>query len=131
MHGPMVADAEVCLRGHLALARVYQARDDGVAACATIERFRRLARERLLFPLLVEQADAVEARLYLRQGRLADAMEWAVRMEAPRAEQLPYPREVIHLSWARVQIAGGGPSRRDRCWRSSSPPPRPAAAPRA
>jgi LuxR family maltose regulon positive regulatory protein len=64
--------------------------------------------ERLYFrsPVpLVRPIAALKARLWIRQGRLAEALGWAQRRELSGDDQLSYLREFEHITLARLLIA--------------------------
>jgi LuxR family maltose regulon positive regulatory protein len=100
-------DADVIMPGYIALARVQQARGDGAAALATLDAFMRLARERKFFPLLIEQAAALRARLQLLQGDLPAAIRWAEASGLSPDDAISFPRQAGSLTLARVRMAAG------------------------
>jgi LuxR family maltose regulon positive regulatory protein len=105
--GGMGPDADVILLGYLALARVQQAQGNAEAALATLDAFVRLGRERMFFPLLIEQAVAMRAQFQLAQGDLPAALRWAAASGLSPADEICFPRERAHLALARVRIAAG------------------------
>jgi LuxR family maltose regulon positive regulatory protein len=107
IQGTLATEADVIVRGYLTLARVQQARGDGAAAIATLETFVRLARERQLFPLLIEPAAALQARIRLQQGDLGAALRWAEGSCLSPGDAISFPREAAHLTLARLRIAAG------------------------
>ncbi|HEX9370814.1 MAG TPA: hypothetical protein VF897_07395, partial [Roseiflexaceae bacterium] len=107
VQGGLAPAADVILLGYRALARVQQARGDGAAALATLEAFMRLARDRQFFPLLIEQAAALRARLQLLQGDLDAAMRWAEGSGLSPDDEISFLREAAYLTLARVRIAAG------------------------
>jgi LuxR family transcriptional regulator, maltose regulon positive regulatory protein len=107
IQGTLATEADVIMRGYLTLARVQQAQGEGEAALATLDAFVRLARERQLFPLLIEPAAALQARLQLMQGDLPAALHWAEGSGLSSDDALSFPREMAYLTLARVRIAAG------------------------
>jgi ATP/maltotriose-dependent transcriptional regulator MalT/class 3 adenylate cyclase len=107
IQGTLATEADVIVRGYLTLARVQQAQGNGATAIATLDAFVRLARERQLFPLLIEQAAALQARLQLQQGDLPAAIRWAEDSRLSPDDALSFPREAAYLTLARLRSATG------------------------
>jgi len=107
IQGTLATEADVILRGYLTLARVQQARGNGAAAIAALEAFARLARERQFFPLLIEPAAALQARIRLQQGDLPAAMRWAEASGLSSGDAICFRHEAAHLTLARLRIATG------------------------
>jgi LuxR family maltose regulon positive regulatory protein len=107
VQGTLATEADVILRGYLALARVQQARGNGEEALTTLDAFMQLARERQLFALLIERAAALRARLQLQQGNLDAALRWAEGSGLAPDDAISFPREAAQLTLARVRIAAG------------------------
>ncbi len=107
VQGGLANDADVILRGYLALARVQQARNHSDEAFATLDACMQLARERQFFPLLIDQTAALRARLQLLQGDLGAAQRWAEGSGLASDDKINFPREAGHLTLARVRIAAG------------------------
>jgi LuxR family maltose regulon positive regulatory protein len=107
VQGGLVNDADTILRGYLALARVQHAQNHRASALTTLEVFLQLARERQFFPLLIEQAAAMQARLQLMQGDLGAALRWAETSGMAIDDEVNFPREMAQLTLARVYIAAG------------------------
>jgi LuxR family maltose regulon positive regulatory protein len=105
VQGALTDDADGIMRGYLALARVQQAQGNGAAALATLDTCMRVARERKFFPLLIEQAAALWARLQLMQGDLPAAIRWAEGSGLTPDDDLSFPREAAYLTLARLRIA--------------------------
>jgi LuxR family maltose regulon positive regulatory protein len=105
--GAMTAEAEMILRGYLALARLQQARGRGAQALQTLDAFAHLARRRGFAPALLGRVAAVRAQLALAQGDLAAAVRWAEQSGLSAADEPSYAREHDHLILARVRIAQG------------------------
>jgi LuxR family maltose regulon positive regulatory protein len=107
IQGTLATEADTILRGYLTLARVQQARGNGAAALATLEAFNRLARERQFFPLLIELALALQARIRLQHGDLSAAQGWAEASGLALDDEASFPREAAQLTLVRVYIAAG------------------------
>jgi len=107
VQGGLALPADMILRGYRALARLQQARGNRDAALATLEAFMQLAHERQFFPLLLEQAAALQAQLQLLQGDLPSALRWADGSGLSPADEISFPREAAQLALARVRIAAG------------------------
>ena len=105
--GGMGPDADVLMRGYLALARVQQARGNADAALATLDAFVHEAHERGFVALLSEQAEAMRAQLQLLQRDLPAALRWAETSGLSPTDAIEFPREGAYLSLARVRIAAG------------------------
>jgi ATP/maltotriose-dependent transcriptional regulator MalT len=73
----MTADAEMIMRGYLALARLQQARGESNRALATLDAFARMAHQSDFAPALLAHAAAVRAQVELAQGNLVAALHWA------------------------------------------------------
>jgi LuxR family maltose regulon positive regulatory protein len=107
VQGGLATHPGVIVRGYMALAQVQQARGHGEAALMTLEAFIRLAQERRFFPLLIEQATALRARLQLLQGDLPAALRWAEACGLSLEDDIDFPHEAAYLTLARVRIAAG------------------------
>jgi LuxR family transcriptional regulator, maltose regulon positive regulatory protein len=107
IQGTLATEADVIMLGYLTLARVQQAQGNSAAALAMLDAFMQLARERKLFPLLIEQAAVLRARLQLMQGDLPAAMRWADRSGLSPDDEISFPREAGQLTLARVRIVAG------------------------
>ncbi len=107
VQGTLATEADVIMRGYLALARVQQARGHSAAALATLEAFMQLARERQFVQLLIDQAAMLRARLQLLQGDLPAAMRWADGSDLSPDDEISFPREAAYLTLARLRIAAG------------------------
>ena len=90
------------------------------AALATLEAFMQLAREHQLFPLLIERAAAMRARLQLLQGDLPAALRWADASGMSPDDEISFPREAAYLTLARVRIADWPGARRSAAARSAA-----------
>jgi LuxR family transcriptional regulator, maltose regulon positive regulatory protein len=107
LQGTLAAEADVILRGYVALARVQQARGNGAAALATLQAFVQVARERKLVPLLLDQASAMQARLHLMQNDLRAASRWAESIGLSLNDEIGFSCEAAYLTLARLRIAQG------------------------
>ena len=106
----MLVDPYDALFGHLALARVKQARGDADGAIRVLDAFADLAHRRNFASLLSRCAAAARAHLRLMQGNLAEALRWAETAEFRADDQLSYAHEVGDLTLARVRIAQRDPA---------------------
>src|SRR6266849_1892625 len=103
----MTADAEMIMRGYMALARLQQACGQGNRALETLDAFALVSRQRSFASTLVAHGAAVRAQVELAQGNLAAAIHWAETKGLSEASDLRYPREQEYLTLARVYIAQG------------------------
>jgi ATP/maltotriose-dependent transcriptional regulator MalT len=103
----MGAEAEMIMRGYLALARLQQACGQGTQALHTLEAFAKLAHQRGFAPTLVAHGAAVRAQIELTQDNLAAAMRWAETSGLSPTDAMSYPREREYLTLARIRIAQG------------------------
>src|SRR5262249_26475902 len=107
VQGALIADAEMIMRGYLALARLQQACGQGIRALQTLDAFAQMAHQRGFAPALLAQGAAVRAQLALAQGNLGAAIRWAEASSLSTTDALSYPREREYLTLARVRIAQG------------------------
>jgi LuxR family maltose regulon positive regulatory protein len=107
VQGALLADAEMIMRGYLALARLQQACGQGTRALQTLDAFALLAHRHGFAPALVAHGAAVRAQLELAQGNLATALRWAETSGLSARDALSYPHEREYLTLARVRIAQG------------------------
>jgi LuxR family maltose regulon positive regulatory protein len=105
--GTMTAEAEMIMRGYLALARLQQACRQGTRALQTLDAFAQLAHQRGFAPTLLAHGAAVRAQLALTQGNLPAALRWAEQSGLSPTDALSYPREREYLTLVRVRIAQG------------------------
>jgi len=101
------ADAEMIMRGYLALARLQQARGQSTWARETLDAFALVSRQRGFAPRLVAQGAAVRAQMELAQGDLLAAIHWADTSGLSVNDELSYLREQEYLTLVRVRIAQG------------------------
>ncbi|HEU5099238.1 MAG TPA: protein kinase [Roseiflexaceae bacterium] len=121
--GTQGGNAITLLHGHLTLARVYQALGDAERANAMIAQAEPIAHA-FGGPIYPAQVAASQARLWLAQGNLAAASQWAVAHQAAlitdMAEQrkgvapLSPLREFELLTLAQVYLAEGRPEEAGR-----------------
>jgi LuxR family maltose regulon positive regulatory protein len=107
VQGALLADAEMIMRGYLAMARLQQACGQDLQALQTLDAFAQLARQRGFAHSLLAHAAAVRAHLALAQGNLAAALHWAETSGLSTIDALSYPHEREYLTLARVRIAQG------------------------
>jgi LuxR family maltose regulon positive regulatory protein len=95
------------LANAIPLARIKQAQGDWAGADAVLAELHDLAQQAGMRQM-VGQITAWRARVWLAQGQLAVAGQWADTsgLQADDLE-LPFPREVEYLTLARVRIAQG------------------------
>src|SRR6266487_3415141 len=101
------ADAEMIMRGYLALARLQQACGQSTEARETLDAFALLSRQRGFAPALLAHGAAVRAQMDLAQGKLAAAIRWAEACGLSARDKLSYLREREYLTLVRVRIAQG------------------------
>jgi LuxR family maltose regulon positive regulatory protein len=96
----------------VARARLQEARGDLDGALALLDEAERL-NQRIPVPD-VRPLAALKARVWVAQGRLADAMVWARARGLSVDDDLSYLREFEHVNLARVLIACSKRDREDR-----------------
>jgi len=101
------ADAEMIMRGYLALALLQQACGQSTEARETLDAFALLSRQRGFAPALLAHGAAVRAQMDLAQGNLAAAIRWAEACGLSARDKLSYLREREYLTLVRVRIAQG------------------------
>ena len=101
------ADAEMIMRGYLALARLQQACGQSTEARETLAALALVSRQRGFAPALLAHRVAVRAQVELAQGNLAAAIHWAETSGLSIRDELRYSREREYLTLARVRIAQG------------------------
>jgi LuxR family maltose regulon positive regulatory protein len=90
-------------RSRVALARLRQAEGDLDGASELLEQAERLY---LRSPVPeIRPIGALQARLWLAQGRLEDALAWARGQKLSPEDELDYAREFAHITLARVLLA--------------------------
>jgi LuxR family maltose regulon positive regulatory protein len=105
--GMLTVDDELCAWGHIALARVRQARGEDAAALTTLDACADLARRRDFPAPLNAYLAAARAQLWLTQGNEAAATRWAEASGLDIDDTVDFPREAEYLALARVRIAQG------------------------
>jgi LuxR family maltose regulon positive regulatory protein len=104
----LTADAEMIMRGYLALACLQQARGWNTQALETLDTFMQVAYQSGFAPLLRTYAAAVRAQVELAQGNVAAALQWVARSGiSPNDDSLSFLHEREYLTLARVSIVQG------------------------
>ncbi|MBK8903961.1 MAG: AAA family ATPase [Anaerolineaceae bacterium] len=103
--GAMIVEADVVVWGHAALARLYQAQGDATAANATLAAFTEISRRRPMASRVLQQAKAVQAKLWLAQNNLAEAVQWADTLALNDEELRLFRYEHEALVLLRVRLA--------------------------
>lgn len=99
--------AEQFARGYVALALVFQARGNTVAAFATVDRGVEQAQQRGVAGSIIAKAEALRAMLLLANGNLDAALGWA-EWSGLGVDDAPFfPHESLHMTLAQVRIAAG------------------------
>jgi LuxR family maltose regulon positive regulatory protein len=96
-------------RSRVAAARIRQAEGDSDAALELLAEARRLYTTD--FSPEVRPVEAMTARVWIAQGRLAEATGWARERGLSATDDLGYEREFEHITLARLLLARGA---RDR-----------------
>lgn len=97
--------ATILLDGYVALARLQQALQDTTGAFDAVQEAEQLADK--LPARFSSRLAAHRARLWLAQGKLEAAARWARGCGLSVDDELSYPREVEHLTLARVLVVQG------------------------
>ncbi len=90
-------------RWHVAMARVQQAQGELTNALDLLDEAERLYMSD--FAPNVRPIPALKARLWVAQGRIEDALDWAHEQELSTSDQPSYLREFAHLTFARILLA--------------------------
>jgi LuxR family maltose regulon positive regulatory protein len=90
-------------RKHLAQARLKESEGDLDSALDFLDDAKRFY-VRSLIPY-TRPIDAIKAKIYLKQGRLAKAQEWVSERELSVDDDLSYLREFEYITLARVLLA--------------------------
>jgi len=98
-----VVDSLAC--GHLFLATILQAQDDIPGANQALAEASRVMRQHPLEIRSVPWLGATRARLWLEQGKLADARHWAETRRLSADGKLDLRREVEYLTLVRILLA--------------------------
>jgi LuxR family maltose regulon positive regulatory protein len=94
--------------GYSILARVKLAQGDSEGALAAIEQADQIVRGAGVVHMIEEMA-AYRARVWLAQGRLDEASQWAQMYERSRTETVEYLREFSELTLAQLRLAENRP----------------------
>jgi LuxR family maltose regulon positive regulatory protein len=101
--GRHAALPQTAARECVARARLRQAEGDLEGALDLLDRAQRLY---VRGPVPeVRPIAALKARVWIRQGRLAETEEWARAQGLSAEDELDYPREFAHITLARVLVA--------------------------
>jgi LuxR family maltose regulon positive regulatory protein len=104
-HGKQVASARILLPGYVALARALWALGDADGALCAIQEAMHVWEEYHVRRLWgVPPVAAYQARLWLAQGDVASAVQWAQEQGLCAHGELSYRREVDYLTLARLLI---------------------------
>jgi LuxR family maltose regulon positive regulatory protein len=98
-------------RWRVAGARIRQAEGDAEGALALLAEARRLYAND--FSPDARPVDALTARVWIAEGRLAEAAAWAREIGLTPADDLSYVREFEHITLARLILAQGVRDRSD------------------
>jgi LuxR family maltose regulon positive regulatory protein len=94
-------------QGSIALARLHYARGDHVGARAALQRLDDLGRRHGFDALVLGRGLAMQARLALAQSDLEAAQRWAASSGLRADDEPSFPREMEHLTLARILIEQG------------------------
>ena len=97
--------ADALLEGHIHLAQVLQAIGDAAGAQASMEEARLLAQK--TSPWFVGHADAHQAKLWLAQGKLGPASDWADKSGIKISDEPDLQRLFRYQVLARLLITQG------------------------
>ncbi|HWQ15621.1 MAG TPA: LuxR C-terminal-related transcriptional regulator [Roseiflexaceae bacterium] len=104
-------------RRRVAMARLRQIQGDLDGALALLDEAERLYMSD--FSPNVRPIGALKARVWLAQGRLAEALGWARAQRLSVEDELSYGREFEHITLARVLLARSQSDRADRSKRAA------------
>ena len=102
--GERGGDVELVIDGHVALARVQQALGNEAEAAHTLQSAKRLA-EKHGTDAWVTRVKAWQARLWVAHNDRWAAARWSEECGLSIEDELSYPRELEHITLARVLIA--------------------------
>jgi LuxR family maltose regulon positive regulatory protein len=109
--GKQGANARILLPGYVALARALQALGDAAGALGAIQEAMRVWQQYNVTRMWsVPPVATYQARLWLAQGDVASAAQWAQEQGLRADGELCYQREVDYLTLARLLIAQGNAS---------------------
>jgi LuxR family maltose regulon positive regulatory protein len=100
---------QIRYRRHVAMARIREAEGDLDSALTLLDEAERLYMSD--FSPNVRPIAALKVRVWLAQGRLSEALDWAREQGLSAQDTLSYGREFEHITLARVLLAR---SKRDR-----------------
>jgi LuxR family transcriptional regulator, maltose regulon positive regulatory protein len=92
-------------RWRVAMARIREAEGDLDGALELLDEARQ--RYTSDFSPNVRPIGAMKARVFIRQGRLAEALAWARSQDLSAEDELTYLREFEHITLARLLLAQG------------------------
>lgn len=104
-------------RWRVAMARIREAQGDPDGALELLREAERLYASD--FFLNMRPVPALMARVWLAQGRLGEALDWADRQNLSAQDDLSYPREFEHITLARLLLARDQSSGADRSMREA------------
>ncbi|MFB8146710.1 LuxR C-terminal-related transcriptional regulator [Microbacterium sp. NPDC056003] len=93
-------------RSRLAMAQLRQARGDLATAAELVDEAERFFVTDMA--PLVRPVPAARARMWVHQGRTADAVAWAHESGLSPADELSYAREYEHITLARILVSQAG-----------------------
>lgn len=99
-------------RWHVAMAQLLEAKGDLNAALPLLQKAERLFKSDF-FPN-VRPASALKARVWIKQGKVDDALDWAQEQTLSAKDNLSYLREFEHITLTRVLLAQYKRDRRSR-----------------
>lgn len=91
----------------LVQARVLLARGDAEGASAALARAAESTRGRTVMTDLVHLHHAVQVQLWLREGNVAAARQWAAEAGLSAGDTLSFRQEPEHMALARILLADG------------------------
>jgi LuxR family maltose regulon positive regulatory protein len=97
---------EMLLNAYIARARVKQAQRDTDSAFEMLQKAESIAQS-INIGYLIAQAIAYRSQLWMRQGNIGAAERWARESGVGVNDESSYPREIKHLTLARLLIAQG------------------------
>jgi LuxR family maltose regulon positive regulatory protein len=92
---------------YICLVRILFSRGDMVAAEGAIRSVEKVAERSYVPPWVTDQLAAWQARIWLALGKQEAASDWAEAQDLEIAGDLPYLRELEHVTLARILIAQG------------------------
>jgi len=109
--GKQGANARILLPGYVALTRALQALGDAAGALGAIQEAMRVWQQHKVTRMWsVPPVATYQARLWLAQGDVASAAQWAQEQGLRADGKLCYQREVDYLTLTRLLIAQGNAS---------------------